>query len=253
MSAIAPFKALLAVLLLVSCDKASEITFDEETEAVRTIAYLKSLCTSETTPISQQIVVRGVVTANDHYGEFYKTLVIEDRSGGLSIALDHPLISDDFPIGAAVSVQCNGLVLCDYGGKIQLGTTPDGIGGAGRIPRDRIGSYLRRNTSDDRPRQAVSRSFAEISECHVDTYIRFEGVHFATSDFWCDTDPETQQPITTERQLVDAAGHTFSVRTLATCIYAKEPVPQGTGSIYGIVDYFNGHFSLRVTQRKIIF
>lgn len=48
-------------------------------------------------------------------------------------------------------------------------------------------------------------------------------------------------------------GRTFTVRTAATCVYAKEPLPQGTGSLYGIIDYFAGKYTLRVTNREAEF
>ena len=70
---------------------------------------------------------------------------------------------------------------------------------------------------------------------------------------WCDTDPETGRTVATERVIVDTRGRTFTVRTAATCAYAKEPVPWGTGSLYGIIDYFAGKYSLRVTNREAEF
>ena len=70
---------------------------------------------------------------------------------------------------------------------------------------------------------------------------------------WCDTDPETGRTVATERTIADARGRTFTVRTAGTCVYAKEPVPQGTGSLYGIIDYFAGKYTLRVTNREAVF
>lgn len=244
---------LAAIFLLTACNKASEIAYDPASEPAQTIAYLKSFCTAQSVPVTQQIVVRGFVTANDHYGEFFKTLVIEDQSGGISISIDHTALTDDFPIGAEVTVQCNGLVLGDYGGKIQLGTLPEGNNGVGRIPRERISSYIRRTTSSQQPPQAARISITDIAPQHIDTYVRLDGVHFAEQGAWCDTDPETLRPVTTERLIVDAAGQQFPVRTIGTCLYAKEPVPEGTGSLFGIIDYFNGSYSLRITNQKTVF
>ena len=67
------------------------------------------------------------------------------------------------------------------------------------------------------------------------------------------TDPETGRAVATEREIVDTRGRTFTVRTAATCVYAKEPLPQGTGSLYGIIDYFAGKYTLRVTNREAEF
>lgn len=193
------------------------------------------------------------LTGNDFYGEFYKTLVVEDASGGISLLIDGTRLAFDYPVGAAVSIFCNGLTLGDYGGKIQLGTAPDGDYGVGRIPREELRRYLRRNPDKDRrPRPAVC-TFDAIGPRQTDTYVCFEGVRFTEAGPWCDTDPETSEPQTSERTLTDAQGRTFRVRTLGTCAYATEPVPQGTGSVYGIIDYFNGKYTLRVSERRVEF
>jgi len=63
----------------------------------------------------------------------------------------------------------------------------------------------------------------------------------------------TRRRAATEREIVDTRGRTFTVRTAATCVYAKEPLPQGTGSLYGIIDYFAGKYTLRVTNREAEF
>lgn len=84
--------------------------------------------------------------------------------------------------------------------------------------------------------------------------MRFDGVQFADAGkTWCDTDPETGRTVATERTILDAGGNEFTVRSTATCVYAKEPVPSGTGSLYGIIDYFAGKYTLRVTNREAAF
>lgn len=207
---------LLALLLLAACDRTSKLSFEGGAPGgVHTIADLKARCTANSVAVTR--------------------------------------LAFDYPVGAAVTIFCNGLTLGDYGGKIQLGTTPDGDYGVGRIPREELGRYLRRNPDKDgRPRPAVC-TFDAIGLRQTDTYVCFEGVRFTEAGPWCDTDPETSEPQTSERTLTDAQGRTFRVRTLGTCAYATEPVPQGTGSVYGIIDYFNGKYTLRVSERRVEF
>lgn len=194
----------LPVLLTLpaGCDRATQPEFTvRPPEPQNSVAYLKSLCDGKSSvAIAQDITIRGFVTANDLYGEFHRTIVVEDASGGISIAAEGSPLADLYPFGIVATVRCNGLTLCDYGGKIQLGTTP---GDGGKT--------------------------------------------------WCDTDPETGRAVATEREIVDTRGRTFTVRTAATCVYAKEPLPQGTGSLYGIIDYFAGKYTLRVTNREAEF
>ena len=126
----------LALTALAGCDKASGLEFDDDTpQGTVTIAALKSRCTGAQAAVTEDITIEGVVTGNDLYGEFYKTLVVEDTSGGISIAVDATELYVDYPVGTAVTIHCNGLFLCDYGGKVMLGTRPtDEYAGPGRIP-----------------------------------------------------------------------------------------------------------------------
>mgnify|MGYP000010371125 FL=1 len=245
----------LALTALAGCDKASGLEFDDDTpQGMVTIAALKSRCTGAQAAVTEDITVEGVVTGNDLYGEFYKTLVVEDTSGGISIAVDATELYVDYPVGTAVTIHCNGLFLCDYGGKVMLGTRPtDEYAGPGRIPQAEAVLYLRRKQAETSPLRPRTLTFGEVDMRHTDTYVHFEGVRFVQQGNWCDPDPETGRPATTERWIADHTGREFIVRTAGTCTYATEPVPQGTGSVYGIIDYFNGKYTLRIANREVDF
>ncbi len=149
---------------------------------------------------------------------------------------------------AATALRC-----ATTAGKIQLGTTP-GDGGAGCIPREELARYIRTEPPGGETPSAQLLTFDAVSARHIDTRVRFDDVRFADAGkTWCDTDPETGRAVATEREIVDTRGRTFTVRTAATCVYAKEPLPQGTGSLYGIIDYFAGKYTLRVTNREAEF
>lgn len=237
---------------LIACDRTSELPFEGDPAEVRTIAHLKSLCEGDCVQVTQDITVKGIVTANDYFGEFPKTLVVADATGGISVAADHSELFLLYPVGCELMIRCNGLTLCEYGGKVELGTAPVDDSGAGRIPRTELERYLRRTGRFADPIPVVT-TIPQIGQSQVDTYVRLEGVRFTELAAWCDTDPLTHRTITTERTVEDGAGNAFRVRTLGSCIYAKEPVPSGTGSLSGIVDCFNGRYSLRVVNREVVF
>lgn len=238
-----------------SCDRSSSSEFNEtplETEI--SIAGLKALCDSQgSTTISRDAAICGKVVANDLYDEFYHEIIIEDDSGGITIAINDNNLNKTFPFGAWVEVRCNGLVLHDYGRKIELGSAPDAYGNRG-IPSSEINRYIRVKESQGELPRAVKLSFDEVQSRHVDTRVRFDGVRFAEAgNAWCDTDPETGELVTTEREIIDSNGNRFRVRTLGKCHYAGEALPNGQGSLFGVIDYFNGEFSLRVTFHEFVF
>lgn len=124
----------------------------------------------------------------------------------------------------------------------------------GGIPREELARYIRTEPPGGETPSAQLLTFDAVSARHIDTRVRFDDVRFADAGkTWCDTDPETGRAVATEREIVDTRGRTFTVRTAATCVYAKEPLPQGTGSLYGIIDYFAGKYTLRVTNREAEF
>ena len=71
----------------------------------------------------------------------------------------------DYPVGTAVTIHCNGLFLCDYGGKVMLGTRPtDEYAGPGRIPQAEAALYLRRKQAETRE---PVRNAQEAGRCNT--------------------------------------------------------------------------------------
>ncbi len=233
-----------ALVVAAACDRTTGIGYGDAAQEVRSIAYLKSLCDGQTRTLTDGTAVRGRVTGNDRYGEFPGEIVIEDATGGIAIAADYPAADNPYPLGAEVTVYCSGLTLYDYGGKIGLGK----LGGDGlRIPREELRRHIR---PSGRPLQRIAATpitIDRLTPALTDTYVRIDDVGFTASAAWCDRDPETGRYTTTERTLTDSAGHTLAVRTAGTALYADEPLPEGRGSLCGIVDRFNGRYSLRIT------
>ena len=237
---------LLTALLLAGCDRATTLEFGEaeQPRPTCTIARLKSRCEGASYPITDQTVIRGIVTGNNRYGEFYNQLVIEDASGGLAIAAEYDASDNAYPLGEELVVYCNGLTLYDYGGKIELGKAVDGNL---CIPRDEADKHLRLSGLPAARITARPVRIGKLTPADADTYVRIDDVRFAQRAAWCDFDPETGRYVTTERTLADADGNTLAVRTLGGCLYAGEPLPEGNGSLCGIIGYFNGSFSLCIT------
>ena len=244
--------ALLCCLLSGGCDRTTHPQFEDPPGPLRTIAYLKSRCTRPSVVLTEDIAVQGRVVSSDRYGEFSRMLVLEDASGGISVALDCPSTADTYPFGSTLTIYCNGLALCDYGGKIQLGAAP-GDYGAGCIPAGELPARLRIGPAAPAPPEAAAVTIGGLTPRQVDTYVRLDGVRFVDSGTWCDTDPETGRLRTTEREIADATGARLRVRTAYTCTYANEPLPSGTGSLKGIVDCFGGSYSLRLVNRSVEF
>lgn len=75
--------------------------------------------------IMDDLIIEGIVIANDQTDNFYKTIVIQDSTGGITIRLDGYALFNVYPVGRKIFVKLNGLWMGDYGGVIQLGAGVD--------------------------------------------------------------------------------------------------------------------------------
>ena len=217
------------------------------------IAHLKSLCRTDRVVITDDISIEGHIIVNDLYGEFIKSIIVADESGCIEISVDCTSTADVFFVGARMVVSCSSLALGDYGGRIILGATSDEYS-VGRIAEKDFSRYFLIDTS--KPKEIIPQvtEISKIGVTHIGNYIELRDVRFIDGGAaeWCDKDTESGEYVTTARTITDPAGNEFTVRTIAECTYRNETLPQGQCTLRGIVDYFNGHYSLRVINHQIV-
>lgn len=251
--------SLLAAMFSAGCDRSTPFGYGDdgpESPRILSVQALKERCRAPSVRIAEDINIRGTVVANDAFGEFEKTLVLEDETGGIEILADLSDLARRYELGCRMTVLCNGLSLGDYGGKIQLGAPSDGAYPVAGIPADRIARHLRRDSVAVCRRRPLALGFDELAYRHIGRYVRFTGVRFAAPECglcFCDRDAETGKRLPTARHLVDDGNDTLILRTLPGCEYADEPLPAGRGSANGILDYFNGTYQLRIVNREFDF
>lgn len=197
--------------------------------------------------INNDWIIKGVVTADDKSGNFYKTMVIEDETAGISIRLDMTNFNVDFPIGRRVFIKLKGLYMGDYGNLLQLGGWVDYsgsspsvepiplalvddhiIGGVtGLNPQPTVVTMLELNNTDK-----YQNRFIEINECE-----------FAVGD--------TAKPYanavllqSVNRILNDCNGASIIVRTSGYCNFANALTPTSKGKIRGIFSIYNSDLQL---------
>lgn len=245
------FHKLLPVLLLfTACNEATEI--DPEPTDFHSIAYLKSLCRDSSTAIRQVIHITGIVTANDYLGEWDRQLVLEDESGGITLSIEDRELYRRYPLGARLQIACNSLTLYNYGGRIELGMEADRYGRIGLDAEAEAGHILSSTPSAGLP-QPLKVGIGELTPQLVDRYIRIDNLRFTSSGTWASNEAVPEATYYTEHTVEDDHGATLQVSICPTTHYANEPLPEGKGSLCGILDYFNGVYALRVVHYGVFF
>lgn len=244
---------LISTLLLAACAPMSKAPLAGEEdgedksgeERTVSIAYLKTLYKGAPVRVAEEIIVAGRVVSSDVKGNFYKTLVIDDPTGGIELRIDLEQVFKHFMVHTRVVVRCNGLWLGSYGGTLQLGTEPYEGWQTQHIPESEIPLHIQTDEEFNAEVLPHRLGFDEIAPEYIATFVSFDGVQFADEEAgmsWAEVDSETD----TDRHLVDLRGDTLVVRTSRYALFAHKTLPDGNGYIEGVLNHFNGKYQLVV-------
>ena len=102
--------------------------YDPQLPVNTTIEQLKAMVgpyTSSTsyddTTFASDLVISGVVTADDRSGNYYKQIVIQDATGGIAININNYSLYTHYPVGRKLYIKLNGMTLSYDGGNPVLG------------------------------------------------------------------------------------------------------------------------------------
>jgi len=195
--------------------------------------------------IADDLVIGGIVTMDDRSGNYYKTIVIQDSTGGIELTFSNGYLYNRYPVGRKIYVRCKGLTLTDYNGLTQL-----------------IGGYILENgqasaigLTENQERTQIVRGFlgaapipkvvsmGQINESLVSTLITLEGVQFAkldTAQTWADATSLSS----INRTIQNCGNVTLLVRTSGFADFAIQKTPTGKGSITGVLGIYGSDFQL---------
>lgn len=196
--------------------------------------------------ITTDIIIKGIVIANDKSGNLYQNIYIQDATGSINLMLNQNSLYGNYPVGKEVFVRCNGLTLSDYGNMIQLGVMDRSVPGSPKlegIPAAIIDRYVVRGSSDNPVPVTTITSITSLSTsmqgAQVGTLIRLNGFEFAKGDtnrIWSDTSAFKNSVNLT---IKDCAGaNSIIIRTSGYSNFAGVKVPKGNGSIVALYTIF---------------
>lgn len=245
-----------AAFVLTGCEK----TFDQPPGPAdqpivpnTSIASLKALHTvsGQIDAINSDIIVSGIVTANDNSGNLYKQIFIEDSTGALQIMLDASGLYNTFPVGRRVYVYCKGLYISDYNGMIQLGVRAvvGGLATMEAILSSDIPSRVK-GGSINNPVNPVTVTLAQLGTGMQNQYIgrlvRLQGFEFTNRDTaktYADTSAYRADQSDT---IQDCNNNKTIIRTSGYADFAGLNVPNGNGDLIALYTVF------RTTKQFVI-
>lgn len=232
-----------------------------EGEEIITIEKLKSLHTLGSTPhaIDKDYVATGVVVGDDESGNIYKSIYIQDETGGINFAIDHVNMYNIMPVGQRVYVRLKGLFVGDYNNGYQVGDTVTDSRYGLEMARYNWTHELVDSTRhfffegmpsvDNVPQPRLINSANEVTTDMYCTLVTLQGVSFPESVEGL-TWAEKEQTVNRTAKFPD--GSTIVVRTSGYCNFYADPIPSGTGSVSGILAVFGSTKQLYIRSREDI-
>ncbi len=216
-------------------DDAPSTDVDPEITTTCTIDSLLSLVGAFPVEITQDLVFSAIVVADDKSGNYYKEMIIQDSTAGISLLIDKADYFTTYFTGRRVFIKAKGLFLQSVNGTPKLGALVNSA--VDGIPSALINNYITGGSWGNVviPRK---RTVTSLTDADLNTLVQFDSVQF---DF-----TEVGQPfadainkVTTNHYLQNCAGLSIIVRTSGYADFAGQPVPCKSGTVTAIYQKYN--------------
>lgn len=211
-------------------------------QANTTIERLHSyLSKSDVAIIEEDVVVVGRVTSSDAAENFFRTMTIEDESGGIELLVGEYDLHTAYPEGLNVALRLRDCALGYRYGVLQAGSSAEAYTNydidylATRQAIDRV--IVR--SLDVEPRNPLHKYISELDDSMCGRLLRIDSLQLIGS-----TSVDTLAGETIDRatwqgysMFVDSNHDTLVVYTREYARYATHLIPNTTLSLQGIVQY----------------
>ena len=230
--------------------------YDPGLPVTSTIARLKAMNGSyistvsfDTTLITEDVTIAGIVTADDRSGNYYKQIVLQDSTGGIALNIDAYSLYNDYPVGRKIYVKCKGLYLGYDGGLPELGGSLSEQLSVNGISGNSIADHIVKADIGHTVKDTVI-TLAQAKLANPFFYNRL--VTISDVEFLDPGKTYTEPTATTNRFMVNCASES-TVNQLATrnsnyANFHAFKMPAGHGSITGIFTVYQTSATSKTAQ-----
>lgn len=190
------------------------------------------------TQITSDLIINGVVVADDRSGNLYKTMVIQDETAGIAVRLDMSDYYTRFPVGRRVFIKLKGLYIGAYNNLIQIGANdPADPANVATIPLSLVEQFIIKGECNLNV-TPIDVSIDNLSpDTHQNMLIRLSNVEFQVSDT-NKTYADVAAQLSLNRTVKDCNGNSIIVRTSNFANFASANTPSGNGTLTAIYTVF---------------
>lgn len=205
--------------------------------------------TNSNTPL----YVEAYVVSSDESGNFFRTLIVQDQpenpTSAIAISTDATDVYTLFEPGRKVYIRVDGLYSGAYAGLPTIGTR-DVSGGrdVGRLSTSEFDARIIRSVTKENLVPKIL-NITDIEEKHLNMLISLSKTQFAEQELGASYANLTNT-FGVNRSLVNCEGDSFVVRTSGYADFKNLALPEGNGTITGILGRFNTNFQLLIRDTK---
>ncbi|HEY1114352.1 MAG TPA: DUF5689 domain-containing protein [Chitinophagaceae bacterium] len=233
-----------AGLITTSCNKkfdAPPSFVEPDIQANTTIKQLKAMHTmGNIERITEDIIVGGVVVADDKSGNFYKSIAIQDATGGITVRLDGSNLFNSYPVGRKIYIKMKGLYLGDYNKLYQIGggvddsdpTRPE----LAPLASSLFDTYIVKGSTGN----TVTPKVVTVDQLHdslQSMLIQLNGMEFIPADT-SKTYADAAGKMTRNLYVKACSGNSLIMRTSGYSTFAGVNVPNGNGTLLSVYTVF---------------
>ena len=202
--------------------------------------------------IDQDIILKGVVVANDISGSIYKKIHIQDETGGLPISIDAYNLSSEYPVGQTIAIKAKGLGAVKYRNLLQLGLYEEQKEGEKENTRLSLEQFKEVTQRDGWPRldlaKPIPTTIDKLAD-HVGCIVLLEHIYFV------DGGREVFAPKggNANRRIKDKAGNNATFRMSGYSRFTNDKLPLGYGNVIAVVSWYGNAPQLELRQKEDLF
>ncbi len=217
--------------------------------------YVPALGNALPVLIPDSVVLTGIINGDDRSGNFYKTISLQDSTGGIQLKIAGTNLYYTYPVGRRIWIKTKGLYIFDYGGTAEIGAYIDL---AGTHPS--VGGIALSNAPNSiitgewgLPVPVQKTTISQLS--NVGSYIdlqsmlyEIDSVQFGAGDTLTYADALTKA--SGSLTLSDCAGYNMVLYSSGYASFATARPSNGHGNILGIYTYYaygsGNHFQFTI-------
>lgn len=238
-------------------------SLDTSAMTVKTVADVKAMLQGNSTLITDDIYIKGRITANDEKKNLYRYFYIQDDTGGIKVNANSTELYLDsrFQVGKELMIKLKDLFIFNVNGELQLGLDNK----YKQVEIEDFYKYFFGSNSPINYVVATEKTIPSLTTADVGKWIKIKDLQFIDSDLGKTYADGT---FTTNRTLEDCSGNKIILRTSGDRsnkfentnfgtrdepLYASTTeIDSGKGDVYGILSIYNGTYQLWITKLRDI-